>query len=49
MDVKTAFFNVFLKEELYMMQLEGVVDPKGAKKVWPLVDLPNDRQAIENK
>ena len=36
MDVKTAFFNVFLKEELYMMQLEGVVDPKGAKKVCKL-------------
>ena len=23
----------FLKEELYMMQLEGFVDPKGANKV----------------
>ena len=28
MDVKTAFLNGFLKEELYMMQLEGFVDPK---------------------
>ena len=28
MDVKTAFPNGFLKEELYMMQPEGFVDPK---------------------
>ena len=33
MDVKPAFLNGFLKEELYMMQLEGFVDPKGANKV----------------
>ena len=32
MDVKTAFLNGFLKEELYMMQPEGFVNPKGAKK-----------------
>ena len=32
MDVKTAF----LKEELYMMQPEGFVDPKGANKVCKL-------------
>ena len=36
MDVKTAFLNEFLKEELYMMQLEGFVDPKGANKVCKL-------------
>ena len=29
MDVKTAFLNGFLKEELYMMQPEGFVNPKG--------------------
>ena len=29
MDVKTTFLNGFLKEELYMMQPEAFVDPKG--------------------
>ena len=33
MDVKIVFLHGFLKEELYMMQLEGFVDPKGANKV----------------
>ena len=33
---KTAFLNGFIKEELYMMQLEGFVDPKGAKKMCKL-------------
>ena len=32
MDAKTAFLNGFLKEELYMMQPEGFVDPKDANK-----------------
>ena len=32
MDVKTTILNGFLKEELYMMQLEGFVDSKGADK-----------------
>ena len=32
MDVKTAFLNGFLKEELYMIQQEGFVNPKGASK-----------------
>ena len=36
MDIKTAFLNGYLKEELYMMQPEGFVDPKGAKKVCKL-------------
>ena len=38
MDVKIAFLNGFLKEELYMMQPEGFVDPKGANKVCKLQD-----------
>ena len=33
MDVKTAFLNGYLKEELYMMQPEGFVNPKDANKV----------------
>ena len=36
MDVKTAFLNGFLKEELYMMQPEGFVNPKGTNKVCKL-------------
>ena len=36
MDVKTAFINGFLKDELYMMQPEGFIDPKGANKVCKL-------------
>ena len=36
MDVKTAFLNGYLKEELYMMQPEGFVNPKGANKVFKL-------------
>ena len=35
-DVKTAFHNGYLKEELYMMQPEGFVDPKNADKVCKL-------------
>ena len=31
-DVKTVFLNGFIKEELYMMQPEGFVNPKGANK-----------------
>ena len=36
MDAKTAFLNGCLKEKLCMMQPEGFVDPKGAKKVYKL-------------
>ena len=36
MDVKTAFLNGFLKEELYMMQPEGFAIPKGANKMCKL-------------
>ena len=36
MDLKTAFLNGFIKEELYMMQPEGFVNPKGANKVYKL-------------
>ena len=36
MDVKTAFLNGYLKEELYMMQSEGFVHPKGDNKVCKL-------------
>ena len=33
---KTAFLNGFIKEELYMMQPEGFVNPKDANKVCKL-------------
>ena len=33
MDIKTTFLNGFIKEELYMMQPESFVDPKGVDKV----------------
>ena len=33
MNIKTTFLNGFIKEELYMMQPEGIVNPKGANKV----------------
>ena len=36
MDVKTAFLNGFLEEELYMMQPKGFIDPKGTNKVCKL-------------
>ena len=33
---KTTFLNGFIKEELYMIQLEGFVNPKGANKICKL-------------
>ena len=36
MDVKMAFLNAFLEEELYMMQPKGFVDPENADKVCKL-------------
>ncbi|GJW43819.1 retrovirus-related pol polyprotein from transposon TNT 1-94 [Tanacetum coccineum] len=36
MDVKTAFINGPLKEEVYVAQLEGFVDPNHPKKVYRL-------------
>ena len=36
MDVKTAFLNGFIKEELYMIQPEGFVNSKGANKMCKL-------------
>ena len=32
MDVKSAFLNGFIKGELYVIQPEGFVNPKGANK-----------------
>ena len=37
MDVKTAFLNGNIEEELYMMQPKGFVDPKDADKVCKLL------------
>ena len=36
MDVKTAFLNGHIKEELYMVQPEGFIDPQDANKVCKL-------------
>ena len=36
MDVKTAFLNGLIKEELYTMQPEGFVDPKSVNNMWKL-------------
>ena len=36
MDVKILFLNRFIKEELYMTQPEGFLNPKGANKVCKL-------------
>ena len=36
MDVKTAFLNGNIEEELYMVQPEGFVDPNDANKVCKL-------------
>ncbi|GKD05978.1 retrotransposon protein, putative, ty1-copia subclass [Tanacetum coccineum] len=36
MDVKTAFLNGYLEEDIYMVQLEDFVDPKHPKKVCKL-------------
>ncbi|GJZ46482.1 retrotransposon protein, putative, ty1-copia subclass [Tanacetum coccineum] len=36
MDVKTAFLNGYLDEDIYMVQPEGLVDPKHPRKVCKL-------------
>ena len=36
LDTKTAFLNGFIKEELYMMQPGGFVNPESANKICKL-------------
>ena len=36
MDVKTAFLNGKLLDDVYMTQPEGFVDPKNAEKIYKL-------------
>jgi hypothetical protein len=38
MDVKTAFLNGNLEDDMYMIQLTGFEDPKNAGKVCKLLD-----------
>ena len=33
MGIKTTFLNGFIKEDLYMIQPEGFVNPKGANRM----------------
>ena len=45
MDVKTAFLNGDLDEEIYMKQLEGFIAPGQEKKLFRLVSLYGLKQA----
>jgi hypothetical protein len=46
MDVKMAFLNGNLSEDVYMTQLEGFVDPKNARKVcWLMKSIYRLKQA----
>jgi Reverse transcriptase (RNA-dependent DNA polymerase) len=36
MDIKIAFLNGYLEDEVYMTQPEGFVDPKNAEKICKL-------------
>ncbi|GJS84997.1 retrotransposon protein, putative, ty1-copia subclass [Tanacetum coccineum] len=40
MDVKTAFLNCYLDEDIYMVQPKGFVDPKHPRKNWSFLDEP---------
>ncbi|GJS08477.1 retrotransposon protein, putative, ty1-copia subclass [Tanacetum coccineum] len=49
MDVKTAFLNGYLDEDIYMVQPEGFVDPKHLKKVCKLqISIYSLKQALKS-